>query len=434
MPLYDTRSPLPEALPEAAREADVVVLGGGVVGVCTALYLTERGASVTLIERAGLAAGASYGNAGWIFPSHAVPLPGPGVTRQALRWLLDPDSPLYIQPTLRPAMLRWLWRFWRACDLEQAKRGFALHRELSLASRGCYEALAARDDLSMDFGYTREGLLLAFESGEGLREIEGELTWLEELGGEAKRLGRDALRELEPMLTPEIAGGVAFSSDAHVEPGPFVHQVGQGAAELGASICCHTEVLGLRATPTAATVETNRGVFRGKQLVLAAGAWNAPLSGQLGAPLPIEAAKGYSVSVERPAAFGPRPVMLAEARVGVTPMGDTLRFAGTLELAGLDLRVNPRRVAAIRRAAARCLPGAADAAHLETWRGLRPLTPDDLPILGRMSRHPAVLVAGGHGMHGLSQGPISGQLIAALASGEPPALDLAPFSPARFDA
>ncbi len=430
MDVLDARSPIPQPIPDAVRESDVVVIGGGVVGVSTAFFLRERGASVTLLERGGLAAGASYGNAGWIFPSHSIPLPGPGVTGKALGWLLDPESPLYIRPTLRPAMLRWLWRFWKACDLESAKRGFALNRELGLASRACYESLAARPEF--DFGYARSGLVLVFETREGLREAEHEIHWLEELGGEAKQLDGSALRDLEPALAKDIAGGVLFSADGYVEPAPFVHQMGHAAAAQGAAICCGTEVLALRATQGGFVVDTTRGVFRAEQLVLAAGAWNTPLAQLLGCELPIEAAKGYSISVERPKAFGPRPLMLAESKVGVTPMGPLLRFAGTLELAGLDLRVNTRRVAAVRKAVERCLPGAGGAPHLETWRGLRPLTPDSLPILGRLGRHPAAIVAGGHGMIGMSQGPMSGQLVAALACGESPELDLAPFSPGRF--
>jgi D-amino-acid dehydrogenase len=430
MEIQNAWSPTPQPIPGSARDSDVIVVGGGVVGVSTALFLRERGASVTLLERGGLAAGASYGNAGWIFPSHSIPLPGPGVAAKALGWLLDPESPLYIRPTLRPAMLRWLWRFWRACDLASAKRSFALNRELSLASRACYESRAARP--GFDFGYARSGLVLVFESREGLREVEQEIQWLEELGGEAKRLDAGALRDLEPSLAPDSAGGVLFSSDGFVEPAPFVHQAGQAASTQGAAICCGTEVLALHTSSSGVEVETTRGVFRARQAVLAAGAWNTPLARLLGCRIPIEAAKGYSISVEKTEGFGARPLMLAEAKVGVSPMGQMLRFAGTLELAGLDLRVNSRRVGAIRRAVERFLPGASEAPHLETWRGLRPLTPDDLPILGRLARHPAVIVAGGHGMSGMSQGPITGQLIAALACGDQPALDLAPFAASRF--
>ncbi len=179
-------------------------------------------------------------------------------------------------------------------------------------------------------------------------------------------------------------------------------------------------------------LETNRGSFRAKQLVLAAGAWTPPLVRHLGVSLPIEAAKGYTVSVQKPETFGDVPIMLAESKVGVSPMGAMLRFAGTLELAGLDLRVNSRRVSAIRKAVDRCLPGVGEAPHLETWRGLRPLSPDGLPILGRLTRHPQIIVAGGHGMIGMAQGPISGRLVAELARGVTPSMDLSPFSGSRF--
>lgn len=423
---------LPHALDERTRDSEVVVIGGGVLGVSCAYYLAKAGVAVTLVERGGLASGASYGNAGWIFPSHSTPLPGPGVAGQAISWLLDPSSPLYIRPSLRPSLLRFLWRFWRACDVASAKRTFALNRELSLESLACYETLAALAGL--DFGYRQSGLVLVCESQKGLDGIAEEIEWLEALGGKAERLDARGLRALEPSLGEEICGGAFLPADAMIHPADFVHQLAGAAVALGARIAEGIEVIGARRVNGRVTLDTTRGSLRADQAILAAGVWSAPLAAGLGASLPIEAAKGYSLAFERPASFGQRPLMLVESKVGVTPMGPVLRFAGTLELAGIDLRIRPRRVRAIRSAAERHLPGLRALEPLEVWRGLRPCTPDDLPILGRLAVFPELIVAGGHGMSGISQGPVSGKLAAQLARGETPDLALDAFSPARFGA
>lgn len=423
---------LPDALDERVRDSEVVVIGGGVLGVSCAYYLAKAGITVTLVERATLASGASYGNAGWISPSHSAPLPGPGVTRKAIGWLLDPSSPLYIRPTLRPSLLRWLWRFWRASDLASAKRTFALNRELTTESLACYEMLAALPEL--DFGYRQSGQLWVCESQKGLEGIAQELEWLEADGGKAERLDASGLRALEPALGEVITGGALLPADAMIHPADFVHQLAAAAVALGARVLEGVEVVGVRRVKGRVTVDTTRGPFRADQAILAAGVWSAPLAASLGVSLPVEAAKGYSLTFDRPATFGHRPLILVESKVGVTPMGRVLRFAGTLELAGIDLQIRPRRVRAIRDAAERNLPGLRGMEPLEVWRGLRPNTPDDLPILGRLTAFREIIVATGHGMSGIQQGPISGKLAAQLARGDSPDLALDPFSPARFGA
>ncbi len=416
---------------DETRQTDVVVVGGGVIGVCAAHYLQEAGARVTLLEQgAELASGSSYGNAGWVFPSHSAPIPGPGVLRKAARWLIDPESPLYIRPRPSLALGRWLLAFYRACEEGRRRRGFALKRELSLASLDLYQRLAV--EAGFDFGYQQRGLLLVCESDEGLREVEEELELLRELGGEGQLLGPTRLRELAPGVTPDVAGGAYFPADAHLQPAAFVRGLGREIEGRGAQILLGAEVIHLTRRGTRLLLETTRGTLEAEQLVLAAGAWSPRVLDPLGIRLPVEAAKGYSMTVVRPGIFGEHPVMLCEAKVGVTPFGDRLRFAGTLELAGLDLGIRRRRVEAIARAVARVIPATRGAPRSEVWRGLRPCSPDDLPILGRLARIPSLIVATGHGMSGMAQGPISGRLVAQLALGKSPELPLEPFSPARF--
>ena len=412
-------------------QSDVLVVGGGVVGVCTAYSLAERGVRTTLLERGEICSGASHGNGGWIFPSDSAPIPGPGVIREALPWLIDPEGPLYIRPRASLSLLRWLWRFRSACNESTARESFRLRRALSLASLERYAQLAQLE--SVAFGFQRRGLLLAYRTQDALREAEEETSLLEAEGGTAKRLGPAELCQRIPALSPQLAGGIELPLDAHITPGDFVRGMAVEVERRGVAIETNTEVLDLewsRRSPV--RVRTTRGDITADEVVLAAGAWSAELARGMGLRLPVEPAKGYSISVERPANHPELPVMLSESKVGVTPMGEQLRIAGTLELTGLDLRVNRRRLEAMLRAVRTYMPGLRSTPTVEVWRGLRALTPDDLPILGRPAGTSGLVVATGHGMAGISQGPMTGELIAQILTGEKPALDLEPFSPDRF--
>jgi D-amino-acid dehydrogenase len=241
------------------------------------------------------------------------------------------------------------------------------------------------------------------------------------------------LREAIPGLCADLAGGLEFPADAHITPGDFVRGLAADVARRGAAIETHTEVLNVDWTRRGPVrVRTTRGDFRADEVVLATGAWTPELTRGLGLRVPIEAAKGYSITVEKPDGHPDLPLALVEGLVFVTPMGSRLRFGGTLELAGIDMRMNERRLDALARTVRAYLPGIPRTPTVEIWRGLRPLTPDDLPILGRPAGTSGLILATGHGMSGISHGPISGELVAQLASGETPEIDLAPFSPSRF--
>ena len=421
-----------------SERPDVLIVGGGVVGVCTAHYLVERGVRTTLLERSEICSGASHGNGGWIFPSESAPIPGPGVIRESLPWLFDPASPFWIRPRANLALLRWLWDFRRACNASALRESFRLRRALSLASLERFSAFANK--LDFDFGFTQRGLVLIFQTAKAMRNAQREVDLLEAAGGSAKWLGIEELRGRvsglstgASILSTELAGGLEFTDDAHITPGDFVRGLAADVARRGAAIETHTEVLGVewsRRGPV--RVRTTRGDFRADEVVLAAGAWTPELTRSLGLRVPVEAAKGYSITVERPDGYPDLPLALMEGNMFVTPMGSQLRFGGTIELAGLDMRVNQRRVDALARTARAYLPGLPHTPTVEIWRSLRPLTPDDLPILGRPAGTSGLILATGHGMSGISQGPITGELIAQLASGETPEIDLAPFSPDRF--
>jgi D-amino-acid dehydrogenase len=421
---------------ETTRSSErVVVIGGGVIGVCAAHYLREAGARVTLVERGEIASGSSYGNAGLIVPSHSVPLAAPGVLWRGIKWMRNPESPFYIKPRLDRELFAWLWRFRAACTDAQVDRAIPVIRDLSRASLALFEALAKIPGL--DFGFRRDGLISVYRTEAGLADGRHEAHVLESRGIVAKVLDGRAARDLEPALTDEVVGVVHFPDDAHLTPDRFVRGLARVAEANGVEICPSTEVLGARRRGRRVTaLDTTRGTLDCDQVVLAAGAWSPALGRELGLSMPIQAAKGYSVTYEMPAK-GPRmPMLLGEARVGVTPMqtehGPVLRFAGTLELAGLDLSVNRRRVDAIRRAAPRYVRLETEPRIVEIWRGLRPCTPDGLPFIGRPRALDNVVVATGHAMIGVSLGPVTGKLVAELVTGPPPMLDVTPLDPDRF--
>jgi len=424
---------------------DVLIIGGGVVGVCSAYYLAKQGAQVTLVEQGDIAAGSSYGNAGLIVPSHSLPLAAPGALASGLKWMLDPESPFYIKPRLDFALLNWLVRFAAACTERQVRRSIPVLRDLGQASRALHQALAAAAPGA--YGYAADGLLMLYNTPQGFAGGREEAHLLSEFGVANEVLDGAALREREPSVRPDVLGAISFPNDAHLTPGLFMADLARRAEAQGACLRTHTEVLGFETSGRRVTrVRTTRGDDTPGQVVLAAGAWSAAVARDLRLRLPIQAAKGYSLTVKAPPdgppALGPASAMLlGEARVAVTPMvagpgpapdRPILRFAGTLEMAGLDFSINQRRVGAILRAGRTYLDGLENVETVEIWRGLRPCTPDGLPIIGRPPALDNLIVAAGHATVGMSLGPITGKLVAQLAGGQAPALNLEPLRLDRF--
>jgi D-amino-acid dehydrogenase len=400
---------------------DVVIVGGGAIGTSTALELAGRGAAVTLLERGPeLAAGCSAGNAGLICPSHSAPLANPAAVRNGLRWMLKRDSPFYLKP--RPKVLPWLARFLLAA--RRAETGGQVIRRLALASLELHAELAQR----VETGFERRGILNVYASEETLTAGRREA---EHSGLRFESLDSDQAFALEPALGPRTHGAVYYPDEAHCDPLSFVRAQGQAAVGLGADIRTGTEAR-LRRTAGAVVVETRDGDLRPKVVVLAAGVWAGRLARAIGIFLPLEGGKGYHVDLE-PAETDPRlPTWLQESWVIVTPLPGRLRLAGTLELAGLDLSIDHVRADAVRRGGVRAMPGLRERRVLDVWAGLRPCTPDGLPVIGRLTGLDGLIVAAGHAMKGTSLAPVTARLVAELVAGEAPSHDLEPFSPERF--
>ena len=417
------------------EKTDVLIIGGGAVGVCAAYYLHESGRSVTLVDRGEIGSGASHGNMGLVVPSHSVPLAAPGVVAQGLKWMLRPDSPFYIKPRLDPALIRWLWAFRKASSEGRMRRAIPLIRDMSLQSLSLFDELDRLE--GVEFDYHRRGVLALYRTPEGMEEGEEESDLLSSYGLQIDELTPDGLAEALPGLEPNALGGLHFRQDAHLTPGKFVRGLAAYLERQGVDVRPGAEVTGFTKEKGRITVvHTTRGDVAAGEVVLTVGSWSAALGRLAGVALPIQPAKGYSVTIRRPSGWPEQPFMLSESRVAVTPMGDTLRIGGTLELAGMDLTINRRRVAAILDAVSRYLPSFDIGAHeiVETWCGLRPCTPDGLPFLGRAPGISNLIVAAGHAMIGVSLGPVTGKLVRQVVAGERTDIDLDLLAVDRFAA
>jgi D-amino-acid dehydrogenase len=406
-------------------EHEVVVVGGGAIGVCCALELARRGADVTLVERGEeLASGASSGNAGLLCPSHSAPIANPASLRNGVRWMMSPDSPFYLRP--RPSVAPWLARFVKASTAARAAEGTRIIRELSLAGLELHAGLARE---GLNTGFERRGILNVYETEEGFAHARAHA---DATGVPSQVLDRAETQSLEPAVGERVAGGVYFPDEAHCDPLSFVYAVGRAAKDAGATIETDVEVRSLRRANGGIALETRNGTRHARTVVLAAGAWTTRLAAQLGVYLPQEGGKGYHLDLE-PTPGDPKiPISLDEAHVIATPLPGRLRLSGTLELAGLDTSISRTRVDAIRNAAARVLAIDDERTELDVWAGLRPCTPDGLPVIGRPFGVEPLVLATGHARKGLSLSPITGRLVAELYAGEPPSIDLAPLNPDRF--
>ncbi len=417
-----------------AKTKHIVIVGAGVIGLCCAHYLRARGHEVTVVERSPEDRdGCSFGNAGMIVPSHFIPLAAPGMTSLALKWMFDAKSPFYIRPRLSWDLIRWGLRFMRAANAEHVARSAPLLRDLSLASRALYEQLAA--ETKNDFGLVQRGLLMLCRTQHALDDEAAVAIRARELGLAAEVVSPARTAELDPGVRMAVAGAIYFPQDCHLVPQRLMTTLLRLTRAAGVRFKWSTEITGWRIQGSrVAAALTTSGEMPADEFVLASGAWSPATVRALGLTLPIQAGKGYSVTLPRPRELPQLCSIFNEARVAVTPMGGTLRIGGTMELSGMDESIRRERVAGITEAVPQYFPGftADDFRDLPVWRGLRPCAPDGLPYVGRFARYANLTAATGHAMMGLSLAPITGRLVAEILSGEKPSLALGLLSPDRF--
>jgi D-amino-acid dehydrogenase len=370
------------------NQADVVVIGGGIIGLACAHYLERHGRRPLLVERGEVGRGSSHGNAGLIAPSHSIPLPAPGVVRQGLRWLADPESPFFIRLRLDPALTRWLLRFARAARRGPMVRGIPILRDLNRLSAALYAELT-RDGSASGLAYQTGGVVNVYRSEHAFEHGRREAELLAQHGVASEVLDGDAVAKAEPALRQGLAGGVLWPEDGFIDPAVFVATWRHELERRDVGFATGTEVLAISGDGRGASVRTTSGTIHCEDLVVAAGAWSASLLHGLGHRVAVQPAKGYSLSVRRPAARLLRPLLLTEAKVAVTPMGGTLRIAGTMELAGLDQSFDVRRMDAVKRAVEPYLHAGGHGDGETAWCGLRSLSADGLPMTGGSPPHRA---------------------------------------------
>ncbi len=410
----------------------IVIVGSGVIGLCSAFYAARWGHRVTVIDReAEDHEGCSFGNAGMIVPSHFVPLAAPGMVALGLKWMWNPESPFYIQPRFDAELFAWAWRFWRASTRSHVANCAPLLRDLSLASRTAYEALAGE----MDFGLVTRGQVMLCKEQRTLDEEAHNVQHAALLGISAQVLDAKQVAQLDPGVTLQVRGGVYFPKDCHLSPNRLMAALKQQCKAMGVQFLWNTNVTGWRKEgSTLRAAVTAQGEVSGDEFVLAGGAWSPLTVASLNLRLPMQAGKGYSLTLANPRQLPALCSIFTGARVAVTPMGGSLRFGGTMEIAGLHEQINERWVKGIIKAVPRYFPefGPNDFTGVQPWSGLRPCAPDGMPYVGRTKTTKNLIVATGHAMMGLSLGPVTGQIVAALISGERPAFDLRLLSPDRF--
>jgi len=413
----------------------VIICGGGIVGLGCAYYLARDGWAVTVVERnAEGADSCAQGSAGYISPSHVIPLAAPGMVWNGLKWMTSSRSPFYIKPRLDAGLMRWGWLFARACTKRHTQQAAPVLRDLCLGGRRLFVELAG--ETGDAFELKQEGLLNLCKTQETLdHETHGLAAIANELGIEARVLDAKQTAAMEPGTKLDVVGSVYFPIDAHLSPRKFMPALIARLKTMGVTFKWGTSVTGWSTEGgRVVAAQTAGGELKADEFVLAGGSWSSAMVAGLDIRLPMQAGKGYSLTIKRPRFKLTKSMILTERRVAVTPMGDQLRFGGTMEISGHDDRIRPERVEQIIAAAQFFLPEftAADFAGIQPWFGYRPVSPDGLPYIGRFGRHANLTAACGHAMLGVTMAPVTGLLVSEVLGGRQPSVSLDTLSPDRF--
>jgi len=410
--------------------SDVVIIGGGVIGLACALALIEQGRSVRVVDAGRVGGGSSHGNCGTITPSHAAPLAAPGSVAKALRWMLTPDAPFYLKPRFDPALWGWMLRFARHSTRSHWRRAAEIRLQILQAARDALPEWVERYGLECE--YDPAGVDYVFRTEKDLQDFGDELALLDDIGVAYERVDGAAYVRDEPALRDGVVQVVRFPGDARLRPNLYVAGLARAVRERGGTIVEECEVTAIEAGDGGVVASGPDGQFRGRDLIVATGAWSGRLARRLRLRIPVQPGKGYSITYSRPSLVPRRPLVLHERSVCVSSWDSGYRLGSTMEFSGYDSTLNRRRLDALERGAAEYLHEPIGPVKEEEWYGWRPLSVDDLPLLGRAPGHRHLWLATGHGMLGVSMSTATGRLMSELVCGLDPHLDPAPFDPARF--
>lgn len=413
----------------------IVIIGGGIIGLSSAYFLADAGFRVTVIDRSDMQEGCSYGNAGYLCPSHFAPLAAPGIVSQGLRWMLNSRSPFYIRPSFDANLLNWGMHFVRSATARHVERSAVPLRDISLLSKHWYEQWQLVP--GFDFFYEQKGMLEFFKTPANAHHAESTIQQAHDLGLDAELLNAAQVQELEPLTPLDILGAIHFRCDAHLNPARMMEVLKKQLLAKGVVFKPGETVSGFETAKGRITlVKTDKSAYPCDEVVLAAGVWSRPVAQLLQLKLPMVGGRGYSFVVPSTANRSiSHPIILSEARVAITPLGDgTIRFGGTMEITPVNTPPRMQRVEGIVNAIGRYFKDwpVTMPAEGAVWQGFRPCSADGLPYIGRPRRYDNLIVATGHAMLGLSLGAGTGKLVSELASGLPTSMSILPFDPDRF--
>ncbi len=412
---------------------NVTIIGGGVIGLCSAYYLRKEGHEVTVIDRNDITEGCSFGNMGYVSPSHFVPLASPGIIRQGLKWMLSSSSPFYIKPRLNMDLLRWGISFWKSANAKKAEANAPHMNNLLQLSRELMNEI--KKELSPSFDMIEKGCWMLYKqekTGDHEKQIAEQAN---AFGLRTVTCTRQQVQDRETEVEVNVAGGVLYLDDCHINSAKFMSSMYSYLQKAGVKFWLNTEVKGFEKDHNRISViNTDKADIACEELVIANGSWMQQTSRQLGIYTPLQPGKGYSVVYDGLEKNLQYPSILVDDRTATTPIHQWLRIGGTMELSGHSDNIVPKRVSAIYHAFKKYYPSMdlPQPDSTKAWYGYRPVTPDGMPYIGRHSDYSNLIYAGGHAMLGVSAAAGTGKLVKEIISGKAPSIELSAFNPARF--
>lgn len=410
------------------------IIGGGIIGLSSAHFLNQAGWEVTVIDRADFQNNCSYGNAGYVCPSHFIPLASPGIISQGLRWMLNSKSPFYVQPRLDWGLISWGLKFMSKASPEHLEYAAEPLRDIALLSQRLYEDWA--DSPRFDFGYVHHGLMEYVQTPSGLEHAKHTVDKALELGLDAEFMDKAEARSLEPDVEIKTVGGIKFKCDAHLYPNRLMHNLLANLEADGVQFHPNETFTGIeRNGQQVKNVRTDKGVYETDMLVIATGSWSREVGKIVGLNIPLVGGRGYSLTLADSPYKLNFPSILTEAKVAITPLDDRhIRFGGTMEITGIDAPPKPARVQGILEAVKRFIPDwdIPMPTMEEVWYGYRPCSADGLPYIDRVPQWKNCILATGHSMLGISLGAATGKLVSELANEESTSMPVDAFRLGRF--